>query len=196
MIMQQQKKEEEALIIDFMPFGRPGEAKKEQIAQAIGTIQFTLLELAPRADAKMEILEKIYIGKEKREKVDHIIRRIDFKDLTNSAQKELPKAIEKIVEMQEERFTNFFNKAGPINIRAHSLELLPGIGKKNLESIVKEREKSPFKNFEDMHNRVPHIISPKQIIVQRILEELQGTSKYYFFIKPPRPEGEEREYRR
>jgi len=182
--MLQQKKEEEALVIDYMPLGRSLEARKEPIAQVVGTLQFTLLEIATRPELKMEILEKIYIGREKREKVDHIIKRISYNELTNSAQKELEIAIQKIVEERESDFVGFFNRAGPINIRCHSLEMLPGIGKKNLTTLLAEREKTPFKSLEEMHQRIPHVLDPRQIIVQRVIEELKGESKYYLFTKP------------
>ncbi len=189
-------KEEYAIVLDYLPAGYPGSFKKEPIAQAIGTDHFTLLELIIKKEAKVSPGEKVYIGPEKRDKVLFIKGRIKYDKLTNLAQKELKDTLEKLVQEKEDYFVNFFNKAGSITVRQHSLELLPGIGKKHMWDILAQREKKPFESFKDLAERVPLLPDPKKMIVERIIEELKGNEKYYLFTRPYRERTERRHFRR
>lgn len=179
------KREEFAVVLDFMPYGKSGEAKKEPVAQVIGETFFTLLEVVVKKQVEIAIGEKVYIGKGVRDKIDYIKGRIYFNELTSTAQKEVEQIIKKTVVARENEFITFLNRAGAINIRLHSLELLPSIGKKHLNTILSEREKTAFKSFQEVQERVPHLGKVEEIFVQRILEELKGVSKYYLFTKPP-----------
>ncbi|MEM2793564.1 MAG: DUF655 domain-containing protein, partial [Candidatus Methanomethylicia archaeon] len=108
-------------------------------------------------------------------------RRIGYNDLTSIARDNLPVTVEKIVEVNEKRFINFFNEAEAITTRLHALELLPKIGKKLMWSIIEERKREPFRNFQDIKERVG--IDAKKIIVERILKEISGDEKYCLFVK-------------
>ena len=95
---------------------------------------------------------------------------------------ELENVINKLVEEREKEFVEFFNKCGPISTRLHTLEILPGIGKKHMWDILEARKEKPFESFEDIKKRVKLIPDPKQSIVRRILEELQEKDKYKLFV--------------
>ena len=177
--------EEHALVIDFLPYGKAADVKKEPIAQVVGEAHFTLLEVVPKPNTSMMVGERVYVGKDAREKIDHIKGRISYFELTSAAKVELERAIMRILESREKEFVEFFNRCGPVTIRLHQLELLPGIGKKHLHDILKEREKKPFESFADISARIPLLPDPKKILVQRVLEELQGGSKYYLLTRPP-----------
>lgn len=173
------------VILDYLPLGKPDDPRGTPIVQGVGTSGFTLLEAVPRKGVQVSLLEKVYIGKEKREKITVVKGRIGYENLTAIAKDNLPKAIRKIVEEQQKRFLDFFNKAGPITIRLHSLELLPGIGKRQLIKILDEREKEPFTSFEDLKRRTKILGDPVEMIVNRIIEEIKGGCKYYLFARPP-----------
>lgn len=111
--------------------------------------------------------------------------RIQSADLSSASRGELEDAIEKIIVEKDEDFTNFFNKASPITTRMHSLELIPGIGKKHMWDIIENRRK-PFNSLSDIKERLPLITDPKKGIKERILSELEGNEKYYLFVFPPR----------
>ena len=81
--------------------------------------------------------------------------------------------------------SNFINNSKPISIRVHTLDLMPGIGKKNMEAILKERDLKPFESLADVHKRISSIADPIGIFVNRIISELEGKEKYYLFTKPP-----------
>lgn len=176
-------KDEYAIVLDFLPKGY-GYGKPEPIAQVIGTSFFTLLEVVPREGVVLKPGDKVYIGSGKREEIDHIKRRINYDKLTAFAKSELEETVKRIVEENEEKFVEFFNKAQPVTVRLHQLELLPGIGKKHMWEILEERKKEPFKSFEDIKTRVKLLPNPKELIIKRILMEIKGEDdKYRIFTR-------------
>ena len=176
-------KDEYAIVLDFLPKGH-GFGKPEPIAQVIGTTFFSLLEVVPRQNITLKPGDKVYIGSGKREEIRSIKRRIDYEKLTAFAKSEIENAVQRIVDENEQRFVDFFNKAQPINVRLHQLELLPGVGKKHMQEIIEERKKEAFKNFEDIKNRVKLIPDPKKLIIKRILMEIKGKEdRYNLFVR-------------
>lgn len=174
--------EKYAYILDYLPNGYPSERmrrSKSSVAQGVGGSYFSLLELAPRTE--LEINERVFIGKGKREKISHIKKRLFYDDLTSAAKAELPYLAAKIVKDNEDRFVKFFNTAGSLSIRFHKLQLLPGVGKKLMSSILKERKKKKFKSFKEIDERVPSMPDPTDMIAERIMEELKGKDRYTVF---------------
>ena len=190
------KKEENAVVLDYLSRGYvKSDMSKfggKPIAQAIGTEQFTLLELAPKNGVALEIQDTVYIGKGKRDKIYRVLGKLDYENLTATSRIELDYAIKEIVEQNEENFVEFFNTADAVSTRLHSLELIPGIGKKYMWDIINERDKKKFESFEDIAERLPTLADPASMIVNRIKQELdsttprRGKNKYYLFTQPPR----------
>ncbi|MBN2142897.1 DUF655 domain-containing protein [Candidatus Woesearchaeota archaeon] len=180
------KKEEEAIVLDFLPNGYPFDSKpihlKTPIAQALGKSNFTLLEVVPRKGVFLQPFEEVYIGEAKRDKIHHINGKIPTSKLTQTAKSELNHAIEEIVKKQEPRFVEFFNKAQPVSTRMHVLEMLPGVGKKHMWEIIEERKAEPFKDFNDMKARVKLMPDPIKTIVNRIVAEMDGREKHFLFV--------------
>ncbi|HML02427.1 MAG TPA: DUF655 domain-containing protein [Candidatus Bathyarchaeia archaeon] len=179
--------EENAYVLDFLPHGRPGARaayRAGALVQLIGEEYFTLLEAILRESLGAKTGDKIYVGKEQRTEITYIMGRIGYEELTTTAKMELPNVIEKIILNREKWFINFFNTAQAITPRMHALELIPGIGKKYMWQIINERDKKPFERFEDLQNRAS-IPSPTKLIAKRILEELEGESKYRLFTRAP-----------
>jgi putative nucleotide binding protein len=111
--------------------------------------------------------------------------RINYDDLSSAAKSELEDALDKLIKDEEPRFTDFFNRASPITTRMHSLELIPGIGKKHMWEIIESRRK-PFESLAEVKERLPLIADLKKGVKERILKELRGEEKYYLFVLPPR----------
>jgi len=176
-------KEEYAFILDYLSQGYADSYRKEPVAQALGERHFSLLELVPRPDISLTIRERVYIGDEKRDKIKFIKDRLPYTRLTATARSELKDIVEEVVKKNESHFINVFNKAGPITVRQHSLELFPNIGKKHMWDIINEREKEPFKNFADIQKRINLMPDPVRVISERILEELEGRSKYNIIVR-------------
>ena len=180
-------KEEYAIILDFLQHGYPFDDrpahKKNSIAQAIGINFLGLLELVPKKDIFLQPNEKVYIGEGKREKIHHISGRLKLSELTETAKTEVEIIIKELIEEDEIKFIEFFNKAGPINMRRHQIELLPGFGNKHMLQILEERENKIFEKFDEMKERIKLLPDPKQAIIKRILIEMEGEEKYYLFVK-------------
>src|SRR3989344_2438395 len=180
-------KEEQAIILDFLPNGYPFDTrpmhKKTAIAQAIGKNFFVLLELVPKKDQFLTPHEEVYIGEGKRDKIHHILGKIKPDRLTETAKSELNYIIKELVDQNEQRFVDFFNNAQPINMRRHQLELIPGMGKKHMEEIIKEREVAPFKSFQDIRDRIKLLPDPEKAIIKRIVQELEGEEKINLFTQ-------------
>ncbi|MBU0471961.1 MAG: DUF655 domain-containing protein [Nanoarchaeota archaeon] len=184
--MLMRKKEEEAIVLDFLPNGylfdsRPSHMKTA-IAQAVGKENFTLLELVPKKGIFLQPYEDVYIGEAKRDKVHHINGKISFDKLTQTAKAELQHCVKQLVHKHEGRFVEFFNKAQPLSTRMHIIELLPGVGKKHMWEIVEGRRGEPFKNFEDIKKRVKLMPDPETAIQKRVMQELTGTEKHLLFV--------------
>ena len=178
--------EDYAYVLDFLPKGKPGPSRgfiAEPVVQLLGQEFFTLLEAGVRPNVAMNIHERVYIGKERRDKISHIIARILLDDLTLNAKSELPVIVEELVRQNEKKFVDFFNRAQAITMRMHAFELLPGIGKKYMWQIVNEREKKNFESFADIQKRTP-VHDPVRVIVRRVLDELTGHEKYRVFTRP------------
>jgi len=180
--MELQKKEDFAIVLDYLPNGYPLEGKMMPIAQAIGEKNFTLLELIPRREATLQQGEKVYIGEDKRDKIYYILGRLKREKLTESAKSQLREFIKAAVKENEKRFVEFFNKAEAMNKRTHQIELLPGFGKKHMKEILDKREEKEFENFEDMKKRISNLPDPEKAIEKRIYLELTNIERYNLFI--------------
>lgn len=176
--------EEHAIVLDYLPTGRSSSVRSEPIVQILGEEKFTLLEAVPkRPDIKVG--ERVYIGKAEREKISVIKGRMLYSDLTESSKNELPIAISTIIKANESKFVEIFNTASPLNIRMHSLELLPGIGKKHLAAILDARDEKKFESFADITARVSLLQDPVKLIADRVILELKGDSRFYILTRPP-----------
>lgn len=184
------KREEVARVLDYLPYGRAPDSRsyqKQPLVQAVGETNFVLMEMTPKAGAVPAAGTRVYIGSGERDVIDHVNRRIDYAELSNSAKLEVPFEIQKIVLDNEARFIRFFNDAGPLTTRMHALELLPGIGKKLMWAVLNERKKGPFKSFQDLMDRVKGLHYPEKLIAKRVEDELMDDRiKYRVFTTEPR----------
>lgn len=176
------KKEEHAIILDYLPNGYPLERKMMPIAQAVGASNLVLLELVPRRGESLEIGEKVYIGEGKRPKIYYILGRLHREKLTESAKNQLQEFIETIIKDKEPEFIEFFNTAEAINKRIHQIELLPGLGKRHMQEILKQRAEKTFKTFEEMKKRIQNLPDPEKIVKKRIFQELTTFERYNLFV--------------
>jgi putative nucleotide binding protein len=177
--------EEHAYVLDYLPYGRSSEKSRHlavPTVQIMGEQFFTLLEAELKIGATVLVHERIYIGRDRREKIDRILSRISYEQLTANAKAEIVPLIAELVKTQEKRFVDFFNNSQPVTPRMHSLEQLPGIGKKSMWQIVNLREKKPFISYEDIQKRAGLSDVPK-IISKRVIEELSSETKYRLFTR-------------
>jgi putative nucleotide binding protein len=183
--------EEYAYVLDFLPHGKPGVRptgragyRAGALIQCIGEEFFTALEALVKEGLTLKPGDRVCVGKGSREEVTYIIGRVGYEELTASAKAELPSVIGKVVANREKWFVNFFNTARAITPRMHALELVPGIGKKYMWQVINERTRKPFESFDNLQSRT-ELPSPAKLIIKRVLEELDGDSKYRLFTRIP-----------
>lgn len=185
------EREEWAWVLDYLPYGHPDDTRpsyqKRPTALGVGEKNLALIEMVPRENTVLQIQQRVYVGDDeaRRTHVDHVKRRVRYDELTPAAKAELAAVLEKVVEGQEARFLEIFNKSYPLTTRLHMLCLLPGVGQKMMQAILEEREKGPFTNFADLADRVKSLHHPQKIVAKRIEEELTDPNvKYRLFTRP------------
>ena len=178
----------QAVVLDYLPHGRSDDTRpqyqKDALAYALTEDSFTLLELTLTDDADINIVDRVAVEPADDDEIDSL-REIDYDELTSSAESELEYAIEAIIDGDQQRFVDFYNDAQPITLRLHQLNLLPGIGKKLRNKIIDTRKRGPFEGFEDLSDRVGGLHRPKEVLIERIQEELRDDDlKYKIFVRP------------
>jgi putative nucleotide binding protein len=177
-----------AVVLDYLPHGRSDDNRpqyqKDAVAYALTEDSFDLLELTLTDEADINIVDRVAVDPVDDEQIDSL-REIDYDELTSSAESELEYAIEAIIDADEQRFVDFYNDAQPITLRLHQLNLLPGIGKKLRNKIIDTRKRGPFESFEELSERVGGLHRPKEVLIERIQEELRDDDlKYKIFVRP------------
>ena len=169
-----------AIVIDMTP-----QTTSEQPLEGtvLSEADFRLYETTFIEGTDVSIGDRLVLAPtEEREEID-AFREVGFSDLSNTARNELEYAIEAIMEADPQRFLAVYNEAGPISLRLHQLNLLPGIGQKLRDAILDARKRGPFDSFEGVADRVDGLHRPREIIAERILEELEDESvKYRLFV--------------
>ncbi len=180
------QKEESVIVLDFLPNGYPHDPapshRKNPIVHAVGKEHFLLMELVPRKEVFLQPYEEVYIGEGKRDKIHHILGRLTVDKLTPTARAELEFVLADLVKKGEPRFVDFFNKAPPLTMRMHQLELIPGFGKKHMWEVLERRQEKLFTSFADMRERCKLLPDPEKAIAKRIMLELSGTEKHRLFV--------------
>lgn len=185
-MIRKKPKERFVYILDYMKEGNPLDKHKHHknrpVIQLLGEDYFMLMEGMPLVNIDLQLEQKIDLQSEESQilKIEFII---PYDDLTAMAKDTLNKLLNRIVVEKEKLFIEFFNKAEPLTLKLHALELLPNIGKKTLRLILEERKKKPFSSFKELEERIG-IRNVTQIIVERLLRELEGNEKYYLFVYP------------
>ena len=178
------KYEEYAFVLDFNVRGKSTTVRGREgiIVTAIGEERLTLLEILGVPDSTFEVGEKIYIGKEGRTKVLSVLGKMEYEKISDSAKSELSMVVNKIVAENEKRFVDYLNNAQPLTPRIHALELIPGIGKTYMKTMLEEREKKKFESFDEIQERIG-LKEPIKHITERILEEITGETRMNLFVK-------------
>jgi len=173
------------VVLDFLPHGRTDDDRpqyeKEPLGYVLDQDDFSLYEFIASSDASVSIGDRVDVSSEA-----FITRysEIEYEDLPGGAKSELDYVIEDIVDEQQQRFVDFYNDAQPITLRLHQLNLLPGIGKKLRNNILDERKRNPFEDFEDLEDRISGLHNPREVLVERIIEEIREEDlKYRIFAR-------------
>lgn len=178
-----------AVVLDFLAHGRSDDDRpryqRDPLCYVLSEEDFQLYELV--FDSPPDVSIGDAIGIEPLTELPNVRERnrINHDDLSSGARSELEYLVEELLDENEARFVDFFNRAQPISLRLHQLNLLPGIGDKLRDGILEERRRQPFESFEDLEARVNGLHDPRGILIERILDELRDESlKYHLFVGP------------
>jgi putative nucleotide binding protein len=175
-----------AVLLDFFPNGRSegGRYGRQPTGFAMGTETFGLYEIVFEEGTDVTIGDTVVVDPPEERTGTKRVRSVEYGDLSGGAQSELEYVVEEQIEADEERFVEFFDEAGPITLRLHQLNLLPGIGDKLRENIVEQRKRQPFESFDDMEDRVSGLHDPESVLAERIVAEIrEDDKKYYLFAR-------------
>jgi len=189
MTMSEQNDDDEqvpAVVLDYLPHGRADDDRpqyqKPALAYALGVEECRLFEVTLEEDVSLTITDRF--DADPADDLVANVREIEYEDFSGAAQSELEHAIRDVIETDQRRFVDFYNDAQPITLRLHQLNLLPGIGKKLRNNILEERKRKPFQSFDDLGERVSGLHNPKEVLVERILEEIREDDlKYRTFVR-------------
>lgn len=178
-------RDETAVVLDFLPHGRTDDDRpqyeKEPLVYVLDTADFRLYEAIVERDADISIGDRVDVYDSS---FAQRVNEIEYDDLPGGASSELEYVVEDLVDENEQRFVDFYNDAQPITLRLHQLNLLPGIGKKLRNDILDERKRKPFGDFADIESRIGGLHNPREVLVERIMEELRSEDlKYRIFVQ-------------
>ena len=169
-----------AYVIEYLPNGL-ADSKERRPSTVILTESMALLIAALKKDVAVTSGQKVYIGGDKRDEIHHIIGRVSPDKLSGFGLQSLSEKIKESIKQEEKRYVSIINLLGPVNVRLHSLELIPGLGKKTVQKVVEERSKKPFESYQDVDSRVGLTIGIEKDIEERIMDELSNKDKYKIF---------------
>ncbi|NGM69649.1 DUF655 domain-containing protein [Natronolimnobius sp. AArcel1] len=176
-----------AVVLDYLAHGLSDDGRpqyeKSPAGYALGIEDFALYQVAFDEDERLTIGSEVVVSPPSERSVVTECQQVEYGALSSGAQSELEYVVQDLVEENEQRFVDFYNDAQPITLRLHQLNLLPGIGKKLRNGILDERKRKPFESFDELSERVSGLHDPDEVLVERILEELQDDDlKYQTFV--------------
>jgi putative nucleotide binding protein len=172
----------EIVVLDLLPRGytddERGRYERSPVAFAVGVEDFALYELRLVDDADVSIDDRIDLDHDAIEEANEV----DHAGISGGAQSELEYVVAEIVERDAERFLEFYEEAGPVTLRRHQLDLLPGVGETIRDGILDARKRGGFDSFADLEERVDGLHDPEGTVVERILAEIRDEDlKYHLF---------------
>jgi predicted nucleic acid-binding OB-fold protein len=117
--------------------------------------------------------DRIYVGVDaaKRTDVGDILGMAKMELLSNSAASDLPLIVQLFIEEKATHFIKaFFNIAGPLSLKQHAFELLPGIGKKKALQMVEVRGSGGFTSLEHLNESCA--IDAAELLSKRFVAEI------------------------
>lgn len=176
--------EEYAYVLECNPRARSSiiRGREGVIVTSIGEDKLTILEVLGVPHSTFDVGERFYIGKDGRTKVMSVLGRLTYEKLSSAAKRDMCTVVEKIVTACEPKFVEYLNNAQLLTPRIHALELIPGIGKTYLRTMLDERKSKRFDSYTDVQERVglSNLIGH---ITKRIMEEITGQSRMRLFVK-------------
>jgi putative nucleotide binding protein len=105
------------------------------------------------------------------EKIALVLGKGRYRELPNLAQAAIVDVMKGILSENPKACLEFYNRAGPVSLKYHAFQLLPGVGPRKATQMVKSRVSAGWMTFEEVDEACT--IDSLQLIVERLVEELQ-----------------------
>jgi putative nucleotide binding protein len=146
----------------------------------LGTQKFTPLELTLKNDQKVELFEKVYLGNNKRTKIENISKWISENEFSCASKNIVLEIVEKIILENKDYYLNYINdniiKEEYKNLLIRAL----CIGPKTYTKILNARKVKPFDCFTDLEKRASTKVVVKNI-AEKIYNEISGKDRFRVF---------------
>lgn len=115
--------------------------------------------------------QKLALPDDESSEIAMILGRGRFRDLPNTAQLSLVDVVKQILGDNPKPSLTFYNRAGPVSLKFHAFQLLPGIGPSKAKKMMQSRTSMGWFSFEEVNEACE--IDSLQLIAERLVEELE-----------------------
>lgn len=146
----------------------------------LGNKNFTPLELLLKNNENCDLLDKIYFGKEKRDKVQNVNKWISEIEFQEANKLIVYDAIQKIILDNELKYLEFINSNKDEELHKKTLSQSFRLGPKTTEKILTAKKEKEFESLKELEDRAKTNIFMKNLI-QKIYNEISGKDKLRIF---------------
>ena len=100
---------------------------------------------------------------------------VRLKDLSGSSQQELVGALSASISKDSDRHLSFYNSAGPMSLKFHAFQLLPGIGNSKALQMVQKRGMTGWNSFEEVDEACG--IESVRLLAERYVKEMEDIAQ-------------------
>lgn len=160
----------------------PATAGDRPLVQGLGVTTFPLLEVAVTDASELGWGDRLYIGPGTWDRVQRIERRLTPEELAPAVQSTLWPTVETLIRRNEARYIEYFNTTMLNDFDRHPLALLPDLAPDCRDAIIAARRQGRFVDFADLIARVECLDRPRELLVKRVLVELQAGDDTYHWL--------------
>ncbi|MBS71322.1 MAG: hypothetical protein CMO20_00015 [Thermoplasmata archaeon] len=119
----------------------------------------------------LEVGQKLTMPEDESSEIAIVLGRSRYRELSNSAQFALTDVVKQILSDNPDPSLTFYNRAGPVSLKFHAFQLLPGVGQKKVKQMLDKRTSIGWLSFEEIDESCS--IDSLQLIAERLVEELE-----------------------
>lgn len=149
---------------------------KENVVTAMAENGMLFCRLKVKASDEIFIPnQRLYIGTDKaqRKEVVAILGMAHLDKMSNMARQDMPLVVQLFVEEHAQYFVEeFYNRAGPMNLKQHSFQLLPDIGNRKAKNMVDARNQlGVFASMDELNAQCS--INGAELLARRFVQEIE-----------------------
>ncbi len=115
--------------------------------------------------------KKLALPEDESSEIAMVLGRGRFRELPNTAQLALVDVVKQILSDNPKPSLTFYNRAGPVSLKFHAFQLLPGVGPSKAKKMIQSRTSMGWFSFEEVDEACE--IDSLQLISERLVEELE-----------------------